>query len=233
MNLYWPIGDNSLAAEEYCISMGSSEEQGKPDSKYVGPEAMRFALLRRLASKGPPLPLEEILQARRWDDGQEKAERVNLGVVWDMGAPIPTVIQSEFEAFLLFFLSSRDPSFNGKTIHVRSPLDRGVAIVRFERCMGAHLGPPSEETLAGHPLWGRGLDFYDAFIVRNSRWLAQLEQIDSVHPHYDAEWWSEFNHYILTFHDTTFQCIAQRYEVSRIQGSLRDAATEVLRRLTG
>ena len=213
--------------------MSPSSEQGPDDPKYVGPEAMRLGYFRRLATKGPPIPIDQIVRRKRSGDGEEKAEAVDLGVVWDMGAPSPTLLQSEHEAYLLFYLSRRDPNFDGRTVHIRSPADRGVAAVHFKTCKGAHLGPPSEETLEGHPLWGKGVDFYGAFMVRNSRWLAQMEQIDSVHPTYDPKWWDRFNHYILTFHDTTFECVAQGYEVRRLGASLKEAAQEVLQRLTG
>jgi len=54
---------------------------------------------------------------------------------------------------------------------------------------------------------------YTAQIVRNSRWLVELEKINSVHRGYRPEAWRDLNHYIFWFHDETFECIAESYKL--------------------
>lgn len=77
------------------------------------------------------------------------------------------------------------------------------------RHVSAKLGSPNDEVFHGHPLAGKGLEGYTAQLVRNSRWLSELQQINSVHAGYRPEAWQKRNHYVFWFHDTTFECIAE------------------------
>ena len=65
---------------------------------------------------------------------------------------------------------------------------------------------------------------YSNYKVENSSWIRQLERMNSVHPYHDSEeFYKNKNHYILAFHDSTFECIAQNYEHTAVQGSIKDA----------
>ena len=64
-----------------------------------------------------------------------------------------------------------------------------------------------------HPLNGKGSAPYTAQRVVNSRWIKELEAINSVHHGYRPEMWRELNHYIFWFHDSTFECVAQSFKV--------------------
>src|SRR3569623_1305094 len=50
---------------------------------------------------------------------------------------------------------------------------------------------------------------YSAQLVKHSRWLPQLQRINSVHSGYRPELWAKRNHYVFWFHDTTFEGIAE------------------------
>src|SRR5438876_5462691 len=136
------------------------------------------------------------------DSIHEYAEKIDLGVRWDTGAPTPVLLASDSRTLLAFYLPYRDPNCNGTDVHVRdATTDIGVAVVQFWHCIVATLGDPNDEVLHGHRLWGKGLDAYGAFIVQHSTWITELQQINSVHDRYNPEKWVSYKHYILTFHD--------------------------------
>jgi len=53
-------------------------------------------------------------------------------------------------------------------------------------------------------------------LVENSRWIRELEKINSVHTQYRSERWQQLHHYILPFHDCTFECVADGYEIKKL-----------------
>ncbi|NOU34758.1 MAG: hypothetical protein HOO96_43260 [Polyangiaceae bacterium] len=107
-----------------------------------------------------------------------------------------------------------------------------MAVVRFDRVASARMGTPNDETLHGHPLHGKGLEIYGAHRVEGSRWLAELQAIDAVHPQHSAHIWEERHHYLLAFHDDVFECIARSFtaEVKRttVASACRAALEEVM-----
>jgi hypothetical protein len=108
-----------------------------------------------------------------------------------------------------------------------------LALVQFERCFSAKLGAPNDEVLAGHPLYGRGADGYTAQRVRNSRWLNEIDKIESVHRGYNPETWRSLEHFVFWFHDTTFECIAKSFKLERRSCSMAELLVEMSRRVVG
>jgi hypothetical protein len=88
-----------------------------------------------------------------------------------------------------------------------------MAVVRFLGCYAHMFGPPNDEAFDGHPLSNRGLRPYGAFRIRNSSWIRALERMNSVHPRHSAAMFARHEHFILSFHDSTFECIAKGVEV--------------------
>jgi hypothetical protein len=133
-------------------------------------------------------------------DSAEYVERIDLGIVWSAGAPMPIMLAGEGRTFLLVYLRYDDPVTG----------EERVGTIEFHGCHIKTFGHPGEDTLHGHRLFGKGLRYFDAFVVRNSAWLQERKQIDSVHPtsHQPAAW-DALNHYVLTFKDTTFECLAR------------------------
>ncbi len=106
---------------------------------------------------------------------------------------------------------------------VKSPGDGAVellALVQFQACLSAKIGAPNDEAHEGHPLFGRGLEPYTAQVVENSPWLAELENINKVHSNYQPERWRGLKHYVLWFHDKTFECIAETFTVEVFRESM-------------
>jgi hypothetical protein len=85
----------------------------------------------------------------------------------------------------------------------------GVAIIDFKLHLAHSMGSPNDETLHGQPLAKIGLTSYAVFEVSNSPWIEDLRGIGSVHRLYNPKRFASLKHYIFTFHDCTFECIAE------------------------
>lgn len=125
-------------------------------------------------------------------DGGPFAQVVDCGIQWDIGAPLPTILQWEHETHLFFNL-----------------LDGGVGRIIFEDCRASTFGPPGEE---GHALDGRGWEPYRALRVVRSPWLTRMVGATT-----------ELSHFVLPFHDTTFECIAHAVSSERMPGTMIEA----------
>jgi len=165
------------------------------------------------------LSLERKVAAERMD---EYAETIDFPMKWDAGAPMPHLLTNGNRTFLLFYLPD-DYSEDGRT--------ESVALVQFHRCLSSKLGDPNEEVFHGHPLNGKGLEPYTVQIVRNSRWIKELESINKVHSQYNQELWRSLDHYILWFHDDTFECVPRSYEVEVFQKSMDEVLGEAAKRI--
>lgn len=162
--------------------------------------------------------------------GEEFAVPLDFPVRWDIGAPLPHLIVSDTRALLSFYLRETDPNWDGSYVTLKDPSDGSVeslALVEFEHCISAKLGGPNDEVFEGHPLSGRGLEPYSAQVVKNSRWIQELESINSVHRMYNPDLWRDSNHYVFWFHDSTFECVARSYKVE----THRESMTEMLARM--
>jgi hypothetical protein len=90
-------------------------------------------------------------------------------------------------------------------------------------------GSTNDEAFHGHPLYEAGSRHYTFAEVKNSPWIAALERQNRVHRWHDPRNSAGRRHFILRFHDSTFECIAEVAEAS-----LPDAAgpAEALARLS-
>jgi hypothetical protein len=141
-----------------------------------------------------------------------------------VGSPTPILLGDEFTSTIAYYAQDEDigPDGNGETI----------VIVRFIRCLARMFGPPNDETFRGHPLTSRGLKPYSSFLIENSSWLRQLEKMNSVHPRHSPKHFEDYRHFVLSFHDSTFECIAFNYEFQIINGSMTDAIEIMKGKLT-
>jgi hypothetical protein len=177
------------------------------------------------------LLLERQLAAAK---NEEFAEPCGFPLKWDTGAPMPHLMVNDHRALLAFLLSEPDPAWDGTYVTIKSPSDDGpepLALVEFEHCLSARLGAPNDEVFDGHPLNGKGLEAYSAQRVVNSRWLKEIEKINSIHRGYRPEHWSDLHHFIFWFHDSTFECIARSYKVETHRISMKELLGLMVERL--
>lgn len=146
-------------------------------------------------------------------EGRAYAVLCDCPISWDVGAPLPTLLQSD-ESASLFFLLPDD--------------DKRVGHVRFERLKSSLFGAPNDETFEGHSLYGSGFEPYRAMCVVNSPWIVQLERMNSVHRYHDPAAFAALNHFIFPFHDTTYECVARSFSASTVDLRLVKAVKDAV-----
>jgi hypothetical protein len=168
--------------------------------------------------------------------GDEYAVELNFELPWSTGAPLPHLLANGHKTYLLFYLANPDPDWDGTWVRLVDPSatePQPLGVVEFRRVHSVKLGGPNDEAIEGHPLHGKGLRTYAAHQVLNSRWIAEAEQVNSVHPHHRGGWHDRLNHYLFCFHDETFECLAEGFTTERYVGSPRALLSELVGHLLG
>ncbi len=130
----------------------------------------------------------------------DKVVELDLGYTPEAAISGAVLVQTEQSTFLTF-------NAMRKVGQRREPA--GSALVEFPFCQCTLFGYPNDEALPGHPLYSNGLDSggYGIYEVLNPSWPKRLEaQNRVVFP--DAAPYSSPRHFIITFHDNTFECLA-------------------------
>jgi hypothetical protein len=108
--------------------------------------------------------------------------------------------------------------------------DAGWAVIECINCHVSQFGYPNDEALPGHPLSGKGLTAYGIFEVINSNWVKQLTEQNRVAFPKTPD--SKQRHFIIVFHDSSFECIADRIEGRLSRNSFEGVAAEVFKQIT-
>jgi len=166
--------------------------------------------------------------------GEECAVELDWPAPWDTGAPLPHVLSSGLRTYLIYLVRTPDADWDGSHATAIDPsalMKHRIAVVEFEHCILYKFGTPNDEVLTGHPLHGKGLVAYGAHTVERSRWIKEQERINSVHPQHAPESWRRFRHYMLAFHDETFECIATSHSVTQTDSPFAEVLDLCARRL--
>lgn len=149
------------------------------------------------------------------------------------GAPLPVVVADDYRLYVAYIVEEPDPSWDGTSVTVVTPesADEAIALIQFVRPYAHFMGPPNDEAFSGHPLASRGLHPYGGFEVAHSSWLRILERRNRVHPYHSASSYADLRHFVLAFHDSTFECIARGYEIQLIRGSVAGVIQSMLGKL--
>src|SRR6187402_3266008 len=79
---------------------------------------------------------------------EEHAVPLDFPVRWDIGAPLPQLLVNDYRAFLIFFVKTVDPRWDGTYVTIKHPGSEqreSLALVALERCISAKLGSPNDE----------------------------------------------------------------------------------------
>jgi hypothetical protein len=185
------------------------------------------------AAHAEVLRLERALAESR---NEPYAVPCNFPVKWDVGAPLPFLLCNDYRTFLTFYVREVDPNWDGTYVNVRDPASTeagSLCLVMFKNCASAKLGHPNDEAQCGHPLAGRGLEGYTAQIVKNTPWLKEVAKTNSAHPYDSPDTWTSLNHYVFWFHDSTFECLAESYEVEVTSETMPELLNRVQKKLLG
>ena len=150
-----------------------------------------------------------------------------------VGTPCPVVVADEFSVAVAFYLEEADPDWDGRTVKVVGAHSVGEphAVVVFDGVWSSMFGPPNDEAFSGHPLADRGLKPHGAYEVVNSSWVRKLEAMNRVHPHHSPNSYDDLRHLILSFHDSTFECVARSFSTSHGHGPVIEAAAATLKEM--
>jgi hypothetical protein len=144
----------------------------------------------------------------------------------DVGAPMPVILCNEHDLFLAYIVAAQE---TGGCRQLSPRMDGlPIAVVKFLFCYAHMLGPPNDEAFMGHPLASRGLERYAVFEVKQSSWIRQLERMNAVHPSHKPELFVGYRHFVFAFHDSTFEVVADGFEVQLMSGSMRSAVSKMV-----
>ncbi|MEM8945461.1 MAG: hypothetical protein AAGD11_09770 [Planctomycetota bacterium] len=147
----------------------------------------------------------------------------------DIGAPLPSVVATEHYTALCYIAKQPPPEgWHGQYTNLVShdSPDSPVILVEFRICADTRFGWfPDENTCGNHPLSPKGLQPYSAYEVANSSWVKELARLEAGNR--DRSLLS-MHHYVLTFHDTTFECVADSFAVRTHMGSVQDALANIV-----
>jgi hypothetical protein len=158
----------------------------------------------------------------------ESVVKLQLGLVPEAAVSGGLLIQSEASVFLLFNAMTPDRERGA-----------GVGVVQFTGCLLTRFGTPNDEGRPEHPLYQHGLDDYALWEVQNSTWaeseMARARRSakriwgDSYDRVYEGQSWAT-RHFVATFHDSTFECLADDLSASVDARSWRAVANDILAR---
>lgn len=148
-----------------------------------------------------------------------------------IGAPCPMILAGEHHLQLAYLLEHRPQEWDGTTVRILDESSPGepVALVEFSRAYAHIFGPPNDEAFSGHPLASRGLGPYGVYEVLRSSWIRSLERMNAVHPNHRPEHFASYRHFVFAFHDTTFECVAEDFRMSRHTGSVEEVLQQAVR----
>jgi hypothetical protein len=109
------------------------------------------------------------------------------------GAGEPSLFASDYALQLAYYVYATDD----------------VALVTFDTPTAHYFGPPHGDYVDSHSLRSRGLDACGAFEVQHSSWIRGLERLANLK--------IRGRHFVITFHDSMFECIAVRFTTSMHQ----------------
>ena len=130
----------------------------------------------------------------------------------------PFVIADEGGAILVYRISPSDLSRYAPFVQNEEPF----CVVRFDGAVFQSLGPPNDEELVQHVLHAKGLRPYGAYEVLASSLV--------------VEWWPSIapvialRHFIFTFEDSSFECVATSCELAGIFAAADIARSEAFLR---
>ena len=130
------------------------------------------------------------------------------------GVSMPLVVANDLGLLLLYAVA---------------PDSAELVRLKFTRPYAHFFGPPNDEAFAGHPLAPRGLGPYGTFEVIDSSWISALEHMNRIHPLHSKDRFRRLRHLVFTFHDNTFECIAEGVVVVARQPNGPDAVASFLR----
>lgn len=147
-----------------------------------------------------------------------RIEEINTVLHIQAGAPVPVVLSDEYHLTLFYYYNKGfSESITQMPIERNSREDKGVAVLVFKNHIIYKFGYPNAEVLQSHPYYNLGLESYNIYEVAESDWVREIEVMNRLHPFHNPIKFKMYKHFIITFEDSTFECIARELELSFFQ----------------
>jgi len=127
-------------------------------------------------------------------EGRAYAVEEKLPFYANVGAPMPTFLHGEFYTHLVYYLNAYDEE---------------VGRITFKNCAAVRTDQQGED---GHILLGSGWEPYTFLRIANSSWCQSFRFSNP-----------KQNHFVYSFHDSTFECIAETWSASQVAGPISNA----------
>lgn len=165
-----------------------------------------------------------------------RVQTYDIGCEPSPSAPAETVIQDGWKTYLLFFAVSKVVGQSGYLD------DLGVAVLDCDHCVMAKFGYPNDEGLPEHPLYSFGMAEAASSVLEvvDSAWAAEVDgqRVASARRIWGGrgiapEWVKDCKsrHFIITFKEKTFECLASSIAVERFCPTFSEATTFVMAKL--
>jgi hypothetical protein len=141
----------------------------------------------------------------------------SVGIVPAGGVSSPLLLQNQHDAFLVF-----DALVEGTDIKC------ACSMVRLQDCLVTRFGYPNErelQTLMGAQLFPEGSGVYGIFEVRNSSWITEIEEQQQIG--LPCAVTPSHRHILITFHNCTFEAIAQSVSAVALEGTRNSVVTRL------
>jgi hypothetical protein len=159
-----------------------------------------------------------------------RLEEINTILHIQSGAPVPVVLSDEYKLILLYYYNKilSDRITSEMPVERKSKEDKGIASLSFKNHLIYKFGYPNAEVLQSHPYYNLVLESYNVYEVKESDWLKQIEDMNKVHPFHNPIRFKMYKHFVITFEDSTFECIARELELNFFQNfTMQDALKSV------
>jgi hypothetical protein len=164
-------------------------------------------LSKRKKQPVPPQPM---------DESKEYAKVIKWKPEFELSYPEQRVFSSSWKTILTYV--AKDNTWG-----------RGqLVLVEFDST-ACKFWPADVEVFGGLPLYRRGISMNSAHVIKNSKWIQELDKVNSVHPNY-RPMSKEYKHFLLLFRENVFECIAKGYKIE-IFKSLEKLMQEVGKRM--
>jgi len=152
--------------------------------------------------------------------GEEYAAPYDIGFVPEAAVSEPRFFQTE-RASLLTFSAVREKANWRRE-------DAGYGLVEIVHCCTSSFGGPGDEDIEKDPLYAKGLHAYGVFEIVNSRWKRLLSEHGGLY--FPGTPGPGQRHFVFTFHDSTFQCIASDLRCMTLEPPFENVLAEVRKR---
>jgi len=178
--------------------------------------ASRESITKRTAAFDRLAKAQRALAAAK---GDEYAAPFDIGFVPEAAVSEPTFFETERVSLLAFSAVRQMPDWRRE--------DADYGLVEIVHCFTSAFGTWDEE-LRRHPLSSKGLCGYGVYEIVNSGWKKVLCERGGLY--FPGTPGPTQRHFVFTFHDSTFQCIASDLRGVTIPRPFENVLSEVKKR---